>query len=85
MQFEKTSKYQYKQMSNFQANRGPKMKPQLVRKSKIFLNGHCWVVFRKSTFYYSKIMVLEDSGLQKSMQINENRVRKQGPKNVCGI
>ena len=30
-------------------------------------------------------MVWEDSGLQKSMQIKEQRVRKQGPKKVCGI
>ena len=30
-------------------------------------------------------MVLEDSQLQKSMQINEKRVRKQGSKKVCGI
>ena len=29
-------------------------------------------------------MVQEDSGLQKSMQI-KNRLRKQGPKKVCGI
>ena len=46
----------------------------------IFLNGPRWVFFRKSSFYHSKTIVREDSGLQESMQIKknecENRVRK---------
>ena len=59
---------------------------KLINQSKIFFNYPRWVVFySKSMFYNSKTMVLEDSGLQKSMQINQKYVRKQGPKKVCGI
>ena len=72
-------------MSTFYAKRDPKMMPESIRKSRTFLNGHLWVVFRRSLFYCSKTMVQEDLGPQKSMQINEKRMRKQDPKKVCGI
>ena len=55
--------------------------PRLLRKSNMLLNDPRWVVFRKPLLYNSKTVILEDSGLQKSMPINENacesRVRKR--------
>ena len=51
----------------------------MAQEIKQFLNGPRWVVFRKSSFHYSKTMVREDLGLQKLMQIDEQRMRKQVP------
>ena len=75
---EKASNNQCKTMLTFEAKGGPKMRPTWVRKSRIFFNGPRWVVLRKSSFYCSKTMVLEDSGFQKSTQINEKCMRKTG-------
>ena len=67
---ERASKNQCKKIKQFEAKRGPKMRSKLLGKSQIFLNGPRRVVFRRSSFCYSKTMVREDSGLQKSsMQI----------------
>ena len=46
--FEKASQTQCKDIMSFEAKRGPKMRSKFGRKSKIFLNGPCWVVFRRS-------------------------------------
>ena len=59
----------YKKIAKIEAKRGPKMRSKLFGESNIFLNGPRWVVFRRSLFYYSKTMVRDDPGLQKSMQI----------------
>ena len=77
---ERVSKNQCKQIATFEAKRGPKRRSKLIGKSIRFLNSA-----RRSVSYFSKTMVREGSGLQKSMQINEKRMRAQGPEKVCGI
>ena len=72
-------------MSTFYAKRGPTMMPKLLRKSRIVFNDSRWVVFRKSLFYNCKAMFY---GRFRALEIYANqgkRVRKQGPKKVCGI
>ena len=43
------------------------------------------MVLRKSSFYYSKTMVFEDSRFQKSKEIFEKWGQKISPKKVCRI
>jgi hypothetical protein len=69
----------------FLCQKAPNLEPKRHRKSISFLKLFGWAVLLKSSFYYNKTMLFDDSEVYKSIRIYEKYMRKLIPEEVRRI